>query len=86
MYECTDKLILETILQDKFSYFKAEERGVAVATATDDNAEIRNLDVRLFKKSTCWYTSFVTHFCIQKGHLPKSASVPTIFFLIHTSI
>ena len=56
MYECTDKLILETILQDKFSYFKAEERGVAVATATDDNAEIRNLDVRLFKKSTCWYT------------------------------
>ena len=23
--------------------------------------------------------SFVTHFCIQKGHLPKSASVPTIF-------
>ena len=53
MYECTDKLILETILQDKFSYFKAEERGVAVATATDDNAEIRNLDVRLFKKSAC---------------------------------
>lgn len=26
--------------------------------------------------------SFVTHFCIQKGHLPKSASVPTIFFKI----
>ena len=23
---------------------------------------------------------FITHFCIQKGHLPKSASVPTIFF------
>ena len=23
--------------------------------------------------------SFVTHFCIQKGHLQKSASVPTIF-------
>ena len=46
MYECTDKLILETILQDKFSYFKAEEGGVAVATATDDNAEIRNLDAR----------------------------------------
>ena len=62
MYECTDKLILETILQDKFSYFKAEERGVAVATATDDNAEIRNLDVRLFKKSTCWYTGFFTFY------------------------
>ena len=46
-------MILEAILQDKFSYFEAEERGVAVATATDDNAEIRNLDVRLFKKSTC---------------------------------
>ena len=54
--KCADKLILKAILQDKFSYFKAEERGVAVATATDDNAEIRNLDVRLFKKSTCWYT------------------------------
>jgi len=50
-------LILETILQDKFSYFKAEEGGVAVATATDDNAEIRNLDARLFEKSTCWHTS-----------------------------
>ena len=46
----------KTVQQDKFSYFKAEERGVAVATATDDNAEIRNLDVRLFKKSTCLYT------------------------------
>ena len=54
---CADKLILETILQDKFSYFKAEEGGVAVATATDDNAEIRNLDARLFEKSTCRYTS-----------------------------
>ena len=50
-------MILEAILQDKFSYFKAEERGVAVATATDDNAEIRDLDVRLFKKSTCLHTS-----------------------------
>ena len=49
-------MILETILQDKFFYFKAEEGGVAVATATDDNAEIKNLDARLFKKSTCWYT------------------------------
>ena len=29
MYECTDKLILETILQDKFFYFKTEEGGVA---------------------------------------------------------
>ena len=36
--------------------FKAEEGGVAVATATDDNAEIRNLDARLFEKSTCRYT------------------------------
>ena len=49
-------MILETILQDKFFYFKAEEGGVAVATATDDNAEIRNLDARLFEKSTCWHT------------------------------
>ena len=56
--QCADKLILETILQDKFFYFKAEERGVAVATATDDNAEIRNLDARLFEKSTCWHTSY----------------------------
>ena len=54
--QCADKLILETILQDKFFYFKAEEGGVAVATATDDNAEIRNLDARLFWKSTCRYT------------------------------
>ena len=36
--QCADKLILETILQDKFFYFKAEEGGVAVAAATDDNA------------------------------------------------
>ena len=27
-----------------------------MATATDDNAEIRNLDARLFWKSTCRYT------------------------------
>ena len=59
MRQCTDKLILETILQDKFSYFKAEEGGVAVATATDDNAEIRNLDARLFEKSTCWHTRWI---------------------------
>ena len=78
--QCADKLILETILQDKFFYFKAEEGGVAVATATDDNAEIRNLDARLFQKSTCWYTSFVTHFCIQKGHLPKSLPVSLLYF------
>ena len=58
MRQCTDKLILETILQDKFSYFKAEEGGVAVATATDDNAEIRNLDARLFEKSTCWHNRY----------------------------
>ena len=60
MYECTDKLILETILQDKFSYFKAEERGVAVAAVTDDNAE-KNIDVKLFKKPTCWCTSTAFH-------------------------
>ena len=73
--QCADKLILETILQDKFFYFKAEEGGVAVATATDDNAEIRNLDARLFQKSTCWYTSFVTHFAYKKDtfqNLPVS--------------
>ena len=56
--QCADKLILETILQDKFFYFKAEEGGVAVATATDDNAEIRNLDARLFEKSTCWHNRY----------------------------
>ena len=28
----------KTVRQDKFSYFKAKERGVAVATAIDDNA------------------------------------------------
>ena len=52
-------MILETILQDKFFYFKAEEGGVAVATATDDKAEIRNLDARLFEKSTCRYTTAI---------------------------
>ena len=50
MYECTDKLILETILQDKFSYFKAEEGGVAVATATDDNAEIRKFRRKIVRE------------------------------------
>ena len=29
-----------------------------MATATDDNAEIRNLNARLFEKSTCWHTSY----------------------------
>ena len=67
--QCADKLILETILQDKFFYFKAEEGGVAVATATDDNAEIRNLDVRLFKKSTCRYTSCIWIFIIMTNHI-----------------
>ena len=42
--ECADKLILETILQDKFFYFKAEEGGVAVATATDDNCFRKKFD------------------------------------------
>ena len=28
--------------------------------ATDDNAEIRNLDARLFEKSTCWHTRYKT--------------------------
>ena len=54
-------MILETILQYKFFYFKAEEGGVAVATATDDNAEIRNLDARFFEKSTCWHTRVPTN-------------------------
>ena len=58
LFQYADKLILETILQDKFFYFKAEEGGVAVATATDDNAEIRNLDARLFEKSTCWHNRY----------------------------
>ena len=31
-----------------------------MATATDDNAEIKNLDARLFKKSTCWYTNILS--------------------------
>ena len=48
--ECADKLILETILQDKFSYFKAEEGGVAVATATDDNAEIRKFRRKIVRE------------------------------------
>ena len=56
LFQYADKLILETILQDKFFYVKAEEGGVTVATATDDNAEIRNLGARLFEKSTCRYT------------------------------
>ena len=30
--------VLKDKLKDKFFYFKAEEGGVAVATATDDNA------------------------------------------------
>ena len=54
-------MILETILQYKFFYFKAAEGGVAVATAPDDNAEIRNLDARLFEKSTCWHTRVPTN-------------------------
>ena len=65
MRQCTDKLILETILQDKFSYFKAEEGGVAVAKATDDNAEIRNLDARLFEKSTCRYARLWEYICTE---------------------
>jgi hypothetical protein len=52
-------------LQDKFSYFKAEEGGVAVATATDDNAEIRNLDARLFEKSTCRYARLWEYICTE---------------------
>ena len=43
-----------------------------MATATDDNAEIRNLDVRLFKKSTCWYTSVYNKlFAIPKDILEE---------------
>ena len=47
--ECADKLILETILQDKFFYFKAEEGGVAVATATDDNAADEKSDKSIWR-------------------------------------
>jgi hypothetical protein len=43
-------LILEAILQDKFSYFKAEKGGVAVATATDDNAEIRKFRRKIVRE------------------------------------
>ncbi|MBS6425356.1 MAG: hypothetical protein KH399_14300, partial [Ruminococcus sp.] len=76
---CADKLILETILQDKFSYFKAEEGGVAVATATDANAEIRNLDARLFEKSTCWHTSIPFR---QKKVQSKLKHLFCTFFLL----
>ena len=34
-----------------------------MATATDDNAEIRNLDARLFEKSTCRHTRA----CLKKA-------------------
>ena len=47
-----------------------------MATATDDNAEIRNLDVRLFKKSTCWYTRIVIVMRIM--HL-KQYPVPALY-------
>ena len=40
--DCADKLILETILQDKFFISRRK-------------LEIQITDSRLFKKSTCWY-------------------------------
>ena len=50
-----------------------------MATATDDNAEIRNLDARLFEKSTCWHTRTVTaiiilydHFIIPAGQISQT--------------
>jgi hypothetical protein len=60
--ECADKLILETILQDKFSYFKAEEGGVAVATATDDNAamEVSGKALHIHTIKLCRLTAVVS--------------------------
>ena len=49
-----------------------------MATATDDNAEIRNLDVRLFKKSTCWHTSIVIFENTKYKRIVRlSLSIPT---------
>ena len=76
MYECTDKLILETILQDKFSYFKAEERGVAVATATDDKRGNKKFRRKIVQESTCWYTRIVIVMRIM--HL-KQYPVPALY-------
>ena len=57
-----------TLITNAF-YFAVKHIGYALAVAViticllytsdaaDDNAEIRNLDVRLFKKSTCWHSS-----------------------------
>ena len=56
--DCADKLILETILQDKFFYFKAEEGGVAVATATDDNAADEKSDKSIWQLLNIRCTSF----------------------------
>jgi len=58
--ECADKLILETILQDKFFYFKAEEGGVAVATATDDNAADEKSDKSIWRLLNIRCTSYNT--------------------------
>ena len=47
-----------TIYDDSWStYSKSSTKSGN--TATDDNAEIRNLDARLFEKSTCWHTSLI---------------------------
>ncbi len=34
-----------------------------MATPPDDSIEIKNLDARLFEKSTCWYTTLFIIFC-----------------------
>ena len=57
---CTNKLILEIIFPDKFLF-----QGVVVAITTNGNAEIRNLNVKLFRKSTATliiiFPSFVAY-------------------------
>ena len=46
-----------------------------MATATDDNAEIRNLDARLFEKSTCWHTRA----CLKKAFCKMCVTICGIF-------
>ena len=38
-----------------------------MATATDDNAEIKNSDARLFEKSTCWHIRINVTLGIKKS-------------------
>jgi len=50
--------------QNEFSVCKAEERGVAVATLTDDNAADGNSGKPLAKMSGGQYTSIGKIYCI----------------------